>query len=130
MTSRHHRPTRAVALTSVPSLLLDRVRTEGITPSAQSAPTPDGRPPRPHCPRCRGRDNVSHWRFWKEHNEYIWHCSNFRETDRNIGPQLCGFMWREQMRAAPCDVCKLPLIIEQHCGTLGYYCSFCKDFSQ
>ncbi len=99
--------------------------------ASKSAPTPDGKSPRPHCPRCGHGRSVHKWKFWKEHNEYVYHCSFMhpRNETTGVGRMLCGNMWRESRRNMHCTTCWLPLNVEQHQGMLGYWCSFCQDFS-
>ncbi len=117
-----HRP-RSKRLASVPVLVLDLLRNDGAT---QSAPTPDGKSPRPPiCPRCRTREKTAYCQWWDKLNEVIWVCSNRRpgKTDR------CEFKWVDSQRTAPCLECGLPLVIEQHYGILGYACLHCKEWN-
>jgi hypothetical protein len=84
----------------------------------------------PTCPRCTHHEQVHQWKFWKEWNKYIWHCSYVKPATRDMGPQFCGHMWLEDNREGRCDACKTRARIQEHGKTLGYYCPGCHDFFQ
>lgn len=90
----------------------------GRTDGADAA---DATASRPACPRCHHRRSVVRWRHWAEHGEWIWLCTR---------ASCAGHLWRRGRPRAACYVCAGDLWIEQHAGTLGYYCRVCTDFSQ
>lgn len=84
----------------------------------------------PACPRCGHHEQAHRWRFWKEWNKYVWHCSFEKPATHDMGRQFCGHMWIEDNREGRCDVCKTRARIQEHGATLGYYCPGCRDFFQ
>lgn len=76
------------------------------------------------CPTCQSR-HIARWRYWLQHDEWIWHCHHLSRSGR----PFCGHMWLQTRPIARCDVCGLILTIEQHGSVLGYWCGFCQDFS-